>query len=65
MFITVNGKKEKLASALTLAKFIASKKLSGAAVALVNENIVKRANWKNVTLKNGDTVELIAFVGGG
>lgn len=34
-------------------------------VAEVNGEIVKSANWQETSLKDGDSVELVNFVGGG
>ena len=66
MQIKVNGKKERLGVGVTLHKFISDKKLNtSAVVAELNGEIIKKNNWKAVMLKNGDTLELITFVGGG
>ena len=36
-----------------------------AIIAEVNEVIVKKEEWSDCTIKDGDTVELITFMGGG
>ncbi len=62
--IFVNGKKEKnhdnideLLTALNYNK-------KNIAV-LVNDNIIKREDWKGYKLKEKDRVEIVGFVGGG
>lgn len=34
-------------------------------VVIVNENILKREDWQNYEMKDGDVIEIISFVGGG
>lgn len=34
-------------------------------IAELNEKIVKRDNWTETDIKDGDTIELVTFVGGG
>ena len=66
--IYVNGKKnvidtEKVNNVDALVNSIA--KRSDGLIVEVNETIVHRDCWKEHSLNDGDTVELISFVGGG
>jgi thiamine biosynthesis protein ThiS len=66
--MTVNGKAVPLGSLPepTLLALIAHYKLNPAAVAVErNGEIPPRPSWPSVVLGDGDTIELIRFVGGG
>ena len=66
MEIIVNGKKQTVDNNATLRSCI--EKLCAQperVIAEVNEQIVKREEWKNLSLREGDHIELVTFVGGG
>ena len=51
---------------LTVTEMLADMEISGQLVAVeLNEDIVPRAEYGNTVLKDGDTVEVVRFVGGG
>lgn len=63
--VRVNGKEED-ASGMTVAKYIDSKGYDKAKVAVeINMDILPRCDYDLRELKNGDTVEIVSFVGGG
>ena len=65
MQITVNGKAETV-SPCTILEFLEQKGLVPRAVIVeYNEQIAKRDVWDNTPLCEGDTLEVIALVGGG
>ena len=70
MEITLNGKKTELQKEMTIAEFIEnlSKEknmtLSGAVV-LIDDEVIKKADWDNSFVKAGAAVEVLAFVSGG
>ncbi|MGD9949078.1 MAG: sulfur carrier protein ThiS [Desulfobulbus sp.] len=65
MQIFVNGIKENTESC-NLAQLIAGKGLdSGALVVELNQQIIKQEHWPTTALKDGDSLELLSFVGGG
>ena len=65
MTITVNGQPREVAEALTVAALIADHKLTPDKVAIeLNRRLLKREKY-DTPLKNGDTVEIVTFVGGG
>lgn len=66
MKITINGQIKELSSAASLKDVIAQFcKDSSRVITELNGNIVKCAQWPETQVKDGDTVELVTFVGGG
>ncbi len=66
MTIKVNGEKREFAEATTLQQLIHSLGLeSKVMAAAVNMQIVKQDAWDQAVLNDGDTIELLDFVGGG
>ena len=66
MFITLNGKKQKLREEMPLSRLLAEFKVEERAVAIeVNGNIIPRSEFSNLEIKEGDTIELLRVVGGG
>lgn len=63
--ITVNGEKIN-ADGKTVAEFIASTDYNPARIAVeLNGEIVPKAKYADVVLADGDTLEVVGFVGGG
>jgi len=66
MKITINGKEKEFESSLDLCKLINDlSKNPTRVIAELNGNIVKSPSWESTPLKDGDTLELVTFVGGG
>ncbi|MDQ1298435.1 MAG: sulfur carrier protein [Campylobacterota bacterium] len=66
MNIKVNGENREFAEAITLQQLVWSLGLeSKVMAAAVNMEIVKQDAWDQAVLSDGDTVELLDFVGGG
>ncbi len=66
MKIKVNGEEREVAQATTLEQLIRSLGLeSKVMAAAVNMEIVKQDAWDKAVLNDGDTIELLDFVGGG
>ena len=66
MKIKVNGEERAIAQATTLEQLIQSLGLeSKVMAAAVNMEIVKQDAWDKAVLNDGDTIELLDFVGGG
>jgi sulfur carrier protein len=64
--VVVNGKTEQLAAGTTLAGLVAKYDLAPQRVACeVNQDLVPRRNYDATTLKDGDHIEIVTFVGGG
>lgn len=66
MTITVNGESRTAESGTTLQALIETLAiLDKVMAAAVNMQIVKKEQWPNYTLNDGDKIELLQFTGGG
>lgn len=62
----VNGKKEAIEGGTSLKGYLDSKGINSNSVACeLNLKIIRRAELDKVTLKEGDTLEIIRMIGGG
>ncbi len=65
MLITVNGKQERI-DARTIEQMVLQKGLKPDSLVVEhNQAVIAQAQWSRIELKEGDTVELLSFVGGG
>ncbi len=66
MRLVINGKEQSFSGTLNLAQLIEQLGMKGDRVAAeLNREIVTRAQWSETTLKDGDQLEIVHFVGGG
>jgi thiamine biosynthesis protein ThiS len=66
MTLTLNGEKKTIQAGLTVAGLLENLKIEPARVAVeVNLSIIKKADYEKHLLNEGDTVEVVSFVGGG
>ena len=66
MQITVNGKKETIDNPKTLFELIQQKGLNKDKIVVErNLEIIPRENLDRVKLSQGDSIEIVSFVGGG
>ena len=66
MRLTINGKDQVFDDALSLTQLIEQLGMKGDRVAVeLNREIVSRAQWPETSLKDGDRLEIVHFVGGG
>jgi sulfur carrier protein len=66
MDITLNGKKSSIETGTTAADLIAQLGLTGKRLALeVNQDIVRRSEYPQYTLRANDKVEVVHAIGGG
>jgi len=64
--IRLNGEEKEAEEGTTLPALIESLALAPERIAVeLNGQVVRRPDWPNVTLKEGDRVEVVHFVGGG
>ncbi|HBO97363.1 MAG TPA: thiamine biosynthesis protein ThiS [Candidatus Omnitrophica bacterium] len=62
----INGQKKEIFAAQNLREIVDRFSSNPAAlIAEVNGTIVKKAQWDAVSVNDGDTIELVSFVGGG
>ncbi len=66
MQIQVNGEQRELMDQLRLSDLLKELALAPERVAVeLNHHVVRRTEWANTILKEGDRVEIVHFVGGG
>ena len=66
MFLKINGKEESLEDKTTLGAFVEKRSLNrGAIVIEHNLEIIPREKWDETFLRDGDSVEVVHFIGGG
>jgi len=66
MKIVVNGKELEFKDTIKIEELLDNLKIKDKVMAVaVNMEIVKKDNWQEATLNDGDRVELLHFVGGG
>ena len=64
--IEVNGKDREVAEGRTVAGLLKDLELDGRLVVVeLNRQIVRRTETEDLTLKDGDRIEIVHFVGGG
>jgi thiamine biosynthesis protein ThiS len=66
MILHINGEQRDFSDGLTVAALVANLGMKPDRVAVeLNMEIVPRAQWEATTLKDGDQLEVVHFVGGG
>ncbi len=66
MKLTINGNENDYKDDLTVSGLLKVLDIEPARVAVeVNINIIKKMNYEEYLLKDGDAVEIVNFVGGG
>lgn len=66
MEILINGEKKHLTSELNLVELLKYFELPSERVAVeLNKEVVRKKNWENIKISDGDKLEVIHFVGGG
>jgi thiamine biosynthesis protein ThiS len=66
MILHINGEQRDFPDRLTVAALVAQLGMKPDRVAVeLNLEIVSRAQWETTTLKHGDRLEVVHFVGGG
>jgi thiazole synthase len=64
--VVINGERRQVAAGATLLALLAELELDPRAVVVEhNRRIVRRAGLGDVTVQDGDAIELVHFVGGG
>ena len=66
MRVEVNGETKDVADGLSLARLVEELRLAPERLAVeLNRTVVRRADWPDIKLSEGDRVEIVHFVGGG
>ncbi|MFA4906248.1 MAG: cysteine synthase A [Candidatus Margulisiibacteriota bacterium] len=64
--VTINGKKEKLDSEGSLGRLLAARNIRPEVVTVeLNDKIINRNDFDSITLKEGDRLEFVYYMGGG
>lgn len=64
--IFLNGKKEEIEGEMNISKLLEIKKIRPEVVTVeVNEEIVERAKYKDIIIKDKDRLEFVYYMGGG
>ena len=64
--VTLNGRELELHGAISLADYLDEKGLTGRRLAVAhNGDVIPRDDYGNVTIDDGDTLEIVRPVGGG
>lgn len=66
MDVVINGERKQITRGVTLLELLKELELDPRAVVVEhNRKIVRRVGLSDVTVKDGDAIELVHFVGGG
>lgn len=66
MRVEINGESRDMADSITLAELILHLALAPERLAIeLNHKVVRRIDWQQTTISDGDRVEIVHFVGGG
>ena len=66
MEITLNGESKKIESEVTLDQLLDLFSLPRRRVAIeLNRSVIRRGDWPETGVRDGDVIEVIHFVGGG
>ncbi|MBC9783224.1 sulfur carrier protein ThiS [Heliobacterium chlorum] len=66
MRVTVNGESLELSESTTLLDYLIRRNLNPAVLVVeYNGKILHRDHWSQIQIGDGDTLEILSFVGGG
>lgn len=66
MLIKLNGEPREVDDGTSLPELISTLELKPEQIAVeLNREVVRRARWNEIVLREGDVVEIVHFVGGG
>ncbi len=65
MHITVNGKRVELEYEMSLGEFVQDRNLNGMFAIEKNLKIINKEDYSTEILHDGDSLEIVGFVGGG
>jgi thiamine biosynthesis protein ThiS len=66
LHVEINGERREVEEQITVRELIERLSLAPERLAIeLNRQVVRRADWPHTTLKDGDRLEIVHFVGGG
>ena len=64
--VTINGEEQEFPDVTPLTKYVSSLGVNTKMIAIAyNGEVLRRDEWNNVTLSDGDSLEVVRAVGGG
>lgn len=64
--LTINGEEQEFPDATSLTEYVSSLAVDPKMIAIAyNGEVLRREEWAQVTLSDGDTLEVVRAVGGG
>jgi len=66
MRVLINGDERELSGSVTITGLVESLELSSQRVAIeLNRNVIRKKDWPETSVNDGDQIEVVHFVGGG
>lgn len=65
MTLTINGERRQVTDGLTVARLVTELGGRGRVAVELNGEVLRQAQHPETTLRDGDTLEVVTFVGGG
>jgi len=66
LLVQINGESREVRDRSTLSDLVGKLSLAPARIAIeLNQQVVRRDQWDQTTLAEGDRIEIVHFVGGG
>ncbi|HEY1909076.1 MAG TPA: sulfur carrier protein ThiS [Myxococcaceae bacterium] len=65
MTLTLNGERREVLDGLTVAALVGQLGIRGRVAVELNGEVLRQAQHPETTLRDGDTLEVVTFVGGG
>jgi len=63
--LTINGERRQVTDGLTVARLVTELGVRGRVAVELNGEVLRQAQHPETTLRDGDTLEVVTFVGGG
>ena len=65
MTLTINGERREVADGLTVSALVTQLGVRGRVAVELNGEVLRQAQHPETTLRDGDALEVVTFVGGG
>ena len=65
MTLTINGERREVLDGLTVAALVSQLGIRGRVAVELNGDVLRQSQHPETTLRDGDTLEVVTFVGGG
>ena len=65
MTLTINGERRDVADGVTVAALVGTLGIRGRVAVELNGEVLRQSQHTELTLHDGDTLEVVTFVGGG